>query len=605
MTIASEILKAQNNLKDCYDACKAVDGVVLPDDKNFDNLPALIEQALNPFNKPSDWSDIRTDCPDNSIALYAAHTADYSAYDNLGFTATCTGGYNVFIDGVQYGSTYASGAQCSITWSEYTATVGEAIRTPEALTAHKIWVEPATTGNNITAFRCNRVAASGIEAQGLLWAHFNLTNAIKITVAFGSESSIRNTLLKAFTAKNNLIIYQVASSLTSSGFYSSFAFCSSLEYLPVLKAENTNYQSGQYMSFYQVPAKKIVIKNNNGNESFSMLNNAKIEELSVENGITLGSGTGSSNSASGLTNLKKFPKINSNKHETFLMNNCPALEPVNIDDRFNDIRKLFRFYGTSTTPTPALKSLRVSNEAPFDGATPQINVNYTDLDRDALVQLFEDLPYNPAVGYTIVNNPTISSSGVMSNISDNDYATINNTPFSATNKVEMIIKFTPTELSMQQLLGFGNNTLSIFLKPYAGTNLVYGIYGQATSAPNGKITTLNVPYYLHFIFNVPTHNLKMGISTDGLNPTFDYEQNYWNAPSISYLLIGRGYEAGYPFKGSIDLPNSIIKVDDTVWFNGQPAMTKTLSCVGCTGTADLTAEDKDIALNKNWQLTLS
>ena len=56
---------------------------------------------------PADWSDIRKDCPANSIALYAGVKSDYSAYDNLGFTATCTGGYNVFIDGVQYGTTYA------------------------------------------------------------------------------------------------------------------------------------------------------------------------------------------------------------------------------------------------------------------------------------------------------------------------------------------------------------------------------------------------------------------------------------------------------------------------------------------------------------------
>ena len=34
-------------------------------------------------------------------------------------------------------------------------------------------------------------------------------------------------------------------------------------------------------------------------------------------------------------------------------------------------------------------------------------------------------------------------------------------------------------------------------------------------------------------------------------------------------------------------------------------MTKTISVVGCTGTADLTADDKAIATNKCWSLTLS
>ena len=313
------------------------------------------------------------------------------SYNNLGFTATCTGGYKVYIDEVLYG-TYNSGAQCSITWSEYTATAGESITTPSALTAHKIWVEPATIGNNITAFRCQRVAAIGTEEQGLLWGHFNLINAITIRATFGGETTIRNFLLKAITAKNNLITYTVSSNNSQSGFYSSFASCSSLEYLPVLKAENTNYPSGVYISFRGVPAKKVVIKNNNGGEAFDMLFNAKVEEFSVENGLTFATGT-ANHSANGATNLKKLPKINNNKGEIFIMNNCTSLEPTNIDDRFNDIRTVFRLYGTNASNFIALKSLRVSNEAPFDYATaPQIQVDYTDLDRQALVQLFNDLP---------------------------------------------------------------------------------------------------------------------------------------------------------------------------------------------------------------------
>lgn len=391
MSIASEISKSQNNLKDCYDVCKSVDGVVLPDDKNFDNLPALIEQALNPFNKPADWSDIRVDCPANSIALYAGHTADYSQYDNLGFTATCVGGYNVFIDGAQYGSTYASGAQCNITWSTSGITTGDDITTPSALKAHKIWIEPATEGNNITVFQCKRVAASGREEQGVLWAHFNLTNAIKIIYAFCSETTHKNALLEAVTSKNNLITYSVLNNVQS-GFYSAFGDSTSLEYLPILKAENQTYPSGTYIAFRGVPVKKVVIKNNEGQETFAMLNRTNVEKFVIENGLTLGSGMAVGTSANSPAKLKKFPKINQNKYATFRLNSAPALEPVNIDDRFNDIRTAFHFYGTSTAFTN-LKSLRVSNEAPFDYATPpQINVSYTGMERDALVQLFNDLP---------------------------------------------------------------------------------------------------------------------------------------------------------------------------------------------------------------------
>ena len=140
----------------------------------------LLMKVSGWLGKPADWSDIRKDCPANSIALYAGHKEDYSQYDNLGFTANCTGGYNVFIDGTQYGSTYASGTQCNITWSTSGITTGDIITTPSLLKAHKIWIEPATEGAEITKFCCQRVAASGNEAQGILWAHFNISNTINL-----------------------------------------------------------------------------------------------------------------------------------------------------------------------------------------------------------------------------------------------------------------------------------------------------------------------------------------------------------------------------------------------------------------------------------------
>ena len=365
-------------------------------------FPSLVarEPKVDWKGKPADWSDIRKDCPANSIALYAGVKSDYSAYDNLGFTATCVGGYNVYIDGTQYGTTYASGATCSITWSSLALDTGDDITTPSAMKAHKIWVEPATSGNNITAFQCNRVAASGTEEQGILWAHFNLTNVIKIASIFGREVRYNNMILNAITAKNNLITYGINQNGAQSGFYSAFYNCSSLEYLPVLKAENTTYPSGTYLSFRNVPAKKIVIKNNNGLEGLGCLNYAKIEEIKAQNGFTMETGTGNSNMVISST-LKKFPKINDNKGATFILKNCTALEPTNIDDRFNNIRTLFQFCGTTASNRTALTSLRVSSEAPFDNATsPQINVSYTGLDRNALVQLFNDLP-NVSAGQII------------------------------------------------------------------------------------------------------------------------------------------------------------------------------------------------------------
>lgn len=350
--------------------------------------PLLFNNSYSSWhNKPASWPDIRKNCQKGHIYLLAD-----TRYP-IGFIVSATGGYSVKIDGISYDD-YASNAQFSMAdWSGYTATEGYEIDYPAgAIKAHIVDIFPQTASENIAAFKCARVAASGTEEQGVLWAHFNLTNAIKIVGVMSSESGYHNRLVEAITAKNNLIIYNVASSLNQSGIYTAFTSCEALQYLPVLKAENQTYASGYYQTLRDVPVKKIIIKNNNGGELFNILKSAKIEELNIENGLTLGSGTGTWTNASSSTNLKKFPKINSNKAENFIMYEVPSLEPVNIDDRFNDIRKLFRFYGTASVPTPALKSLRVSNNAPFDGATPQIQVDYTDLDKQALAQLFNDLP---------------------------------------------------------------------------------------------------------------------------------------------------------------------------------------------------------------------
>lgn len=351
--------------------------------------PLLFNNSCSDWqNKPASWPDIRKNCQKGHIYLLAD-----TRYP-LGFIASATGGYSVKIDGISYNN-YASNAQFFMAdWADYTTTDGYEIDYPAgAIKAHIIDIFPQTESENITSFQCSRVAASGTEEQGILWAHFNLTNAISINSSFGTDTTIRNFLLKALTAKNNLIVYKVASSTSNSGFYSTFSRCQSLEFLPVLKAENQQYPSGTYLSFLQVPIRKVVIKNNNGQESVRIINQSQIEEFSVENGLTLGTeGLQALNDAHGATKLKRFPKINQNKAENFQMYNCPALEPVNIDDRFNDIRKVFRFYGTSSIPTPALKSLRVSNQAPFDGAAPQINVDYTDMDKHAIIQLFNDLP---------------------------------------------------------------------------------------------------------------------------------------------------------------------------------------------------------------------
>lgn len=581
MTIASEILKAQNNLKDCYDVCSSVDGVVLPEEKNFDNLSALIEQALDPlnkppFNKPADWADIRTDCPENSIALYAGHTADYSQYDNLGFIANCVGGYNVFIDGVQYGNTYASGSNCSIIWSTSGITTGDDITTPVALKAHKIWICSAVEGNNITLFKCSRVAESGIKAQGVLWGHFNLTNAIDISYAFNYPNIAIQSMLVAITAKNNILNF--SGNLTWSINYNE-----KINYITALNQSSSDYIYANQV-FSSTAIKKIVIKN--------------FKPITLQ---------------ASFYNANSLTSIN---YKEWDLSNCTIVylpnytNYQNVDLTNNTVLKKFVLNGTSNKLS-TLKSLRVSNEAPFDGTAPQINVSYTGLDRAALVQLFEDLPYN--VGYEVVGNPTISN-GVVSGFSTGDFLKFSNTP-SFSNPTEIVVKakFTTFE-SASNLLGWVSSGSWACYFSVLTTGKIGCYFQRTVASPNDTrdiwgnfVLSLNTWYWLKLVKTDTT--LSLYYSTDGINYNLDATATFDSMPSFSASFVrlgcGGGYNPAGPTLGSIDLNETYIKVNDVYWFRGQPTMTKTLSCVGATGTANLTQEDKDIALNKGWSVTIS
>lgn len=579
MSIANEISKLQQNLLDCYDVC-ADNGAYLPEDINFDNLAACIEQISNPFNKPSDWSDIRTDCPANSIALYAGHTTDYSSYDNLGFTATCTGGYNVFIDGTQYGSTYASGSKCSITWSTSGITTGDDITTPSVLKAHKIWIEPATEGNNITAFHCARVAASGNEQQGILWAHFNLSNVININSLLNNESNnLSGSLCMAITAKNNKII--------CSGAYCSFRQAFNLEYVPILEANSSEPKNLFQLLQYNNKLKDITLKNfrntndTTGGVSYNMFQNSSIENIKG-NWIC----TPCSEMFSGCKKLKKLPLIDASQSKSMVnfLTNAIALEDTVLDVRDATELKKIGCYGTSQYFMSGFKGLRVSNEAPFDNATaPQINVSYTGMDRNALVQLFEDLPYN--VGYTVVGSPTIVD-GVVSNFTTSNYLTLPEIDLSSPFEIMFKIKTPATWGSAYDVIIGGAVTRFVVQKDGPNHHLQYyipDVGGSSRTQYNGAYTlSADTVYYIKVLFTGT--QLTVAISLDKITWATEVSLERSIGMFSAAYSLGRSYtNPQQQWTGSIDLNETYIKVNDVYLFRGQPAMTKTLSCVGCTG----------------------
>lgn len=351
----------------------------------------LINQLMSSEDwtgKPSDWSDIRVNCPKKSIALYAGVKSDYSQYDNLGFTATCTGGYNVFIDGTQYGSTYASGSQCNITWSISGITTGDDITTPSALKAHKIWIEPATAGNSITAFHCAKAgSASGVEHQGVLWVHFNLSNFIDINSLLRTGTT-DNIQCKAITAKNN--------NIKVNNILECCRYAENLEYVAQLTGDGIS-QYDISTTFYQCyKIKQISLKNMLITQAGTAFYKCyELEEIITSN-VLLQPTNDTLASAYGSCYKLKSPLPTTYTTSLTSMNGyftyATGLDDIVLDVSSATNLGIIGCFGSTGRFMSGFKGLRVSSSAPFNATSPQINVSYTGMDRAALVQLFNDLP---------------------------------------------------------------------------------------------------------------------------------------------------------------------------------------------------------------------
>lgn len=335
------------------------------------------------FKKPSSWPDIRKNLTPNSIRLLA------DIRYPLGFIATVTGGYSVDIDGEHYGN-YNSAAQFSMAdWSGYTDTDGYDITYPEDATkAHIIDIYPQSADENIIKFNCSRVAESGTEEQGVLWAHFNLTNAIGLDSLF-FDDNYKNTLVTAVTAKSDKI------TLTSiygwsSGINRAFANSSSLEYLPSF--ETREGQKTYWEVFKGTKIKKIKLsQGKTSTDSYGLFEGCQqLEKILGDFTIVPTERT-----FLDCRNLTQFPALDatSSTNMSDFITNAKSLKDTVLDVRSATGATRIGCYAQSSDYfMSGFKGLRVSSSAPFTGGTPQINVQYTGLDRQALVTLFNDLP---------------------------------------------------------------------------------------------------------------------------------------------------------------------------------------------------------------------
>ena len=547
------------------------------------------------------WPDIRPAARPNAIVLMAGVKADYSAYDNLGFVATCEGGYNVFIDGVQYGETYASGAQCSITWSQYSATAGFSVSYPEALTAHIIQIVPASAGNNISAFKFQKVLAGEAEINGLLWLHMNLSTSINLNECFSTAEGVNYSCEKvlAFTSLDNVV--------KATNIRGAFRNCKDLKYIPVLDFNNSAAVP-TYRVFHDCNnLKKIRLKNgvSSGFSSFAV-NSFALEKVECENFTFRTAGTNADLNFTNAYKLKELPQSMNLTDSTNCSNfvtKAAALKDTYLDFSYCHKVAVLGIYGDNNYPINGLKSLLVSAFAPFTGSAPQINVSYTGLDQAALVALFNSLPYN--VGYSVVGSPTIQD-GVASGFSANDLLSVSG-KFAYSAVTEIVIKFRVNSsfLGSQKYANILSNPQLVVYGNTSDFSALFNIQGIGDIGL-GKLTP-DTDYWVKYLNDGTT--VSSWISENGSSWT---QKDSKDSIGLSTDIISRTLyfggryigDTGRPaFDGSIDLAKSYIKISGVPYFRGTAAMDKTINITGATGAAALTAEQLAIATDKGWTVT--
>lgn len=366
------------------------------------------------WQKPADWIDIRSGALDNSVYFLVAHSKPtgtpgsyvietYAKFSLMAVVSTSENTYDVFIDETKVATT-ASNQQTDIDFAQlYNDGIlqsGYDIASPGSgnYTSHIIRVTPSVDTDNISIIRTAK--PSGTPAgyyMGCLWTHFEIDNEIRIQ-ALLSDDNYHNPICQAITAKNDTLTFVIGSS-GNTGLREAFhsTISSVINYvkkLPILVANNSDYDYTHRRDFTNVYATKVIIKNNSKKLSFGILKGFRGQYFETENPLRLFTGYGTNGIliANDVTNLKRLPAISKEKATVAVLARFDSLEPTIINESFNDERTMLRIYGASGHITN-LVGLIVSNEAPFNYETaPQINVSYTAMDRAALVRLFNSMP---------------------------------------------------------------------------------------------------------------------------------------------------------------------------------------------------------------------
>lgn len=546
------------------------------------------------WSKPLSWPELRHITPQGALSLLICDKYPYFACQ-----VYCQGGYTAILDGAQYG-TYASGDKCAFALADIQES-GTLTNCPEPLTLHTLLIIPTLSNAAITAFKTILYNQESTETQGVLWAHFNLPQALSLANCFCGEN-LTNPLLQAITSKEDIL------KITSAEY--AFAQTPNLHYLPQIQGENlsVNAFKGTCLNTAGNDAlKQLKIKSEQSAVSAESLSEGCLALEDVKSISPLLAPTDISKMFKNCPNLRRLPALDyaNTVNAVSFLENCSSLQNTALDFSSAVAINKLSLGGTVRTPLNTVKSVSVSQNAPFDGVSPQIDVSYTGLNRSALVNLFESLPYN--IGYTVVGNPAINN-GVVSGFSQSSYCYIANT-VNNLQITECICKINIPSSALGQntyyQLLYGALSITTYSGVSAFTNLGFYLQGIGNLFINHDLQP-NSDYWLKYT-NDGT-NCNAWWSDDGINYTAGQSKPLSSIVSqTTNTTIGIRSGAGSTngdriFPGSIDLKNTCIKVNGITWFNGKPETTKNCNITGCSGTNDLSANDKSLATSKGWEI---
>lgn len=172
------------------------------------------------------------------------------------------------------------------------------------------------------------------------------------------------------------------------------------------------------------------------------------------------------------------------------------------------------------------------------------------------------------VGYTVVGSPTIDENGVASGFSENNYLQINNLDITKPFEINIKINSFNTTGSSQYIFGLqGTNSLGFYL----GTSGkgIGGSYGNSYWIGVATNMTVGNPFIFNFKGNGVT--LTATVIQDNITQTSSKTIEEIGLSGNYNIRLGR-FGANQPFtSGFIDLPETYIKVNNKLWFNGQEA----------------------------------